>query len=171
MFRLFIFAFSLAFGTLAQAQDTTVGNGQTFGVWKVNCTAVAVGQTSCVLNQRVHRGTDNAFIAQVMAFQNADASKTYLAARVPAGAYLPTGFAIRAEDEEEVLPFVWQSCMNGLCEAITEITPDKLAALAGKDRNILGAFRPNVQSEDFVFRFALTGAVEGLAALHAAKGQ
>lgn len=154
---------------IASAQESTVPNGQTFGVWTVNCTAVAVGQTSCVLSQQIHRGTDNAFIAQVLAFQNLDATKTYLSARVPLGAYLPAGFAIKAEDQEDVLPFVWQTCAADLCEALAEIDPAKLAELAGVERNILGAFRPNLQSEDFVFRFSMAGVIEGLAALDAAK--
>ena len=172
MFRRFLLTATLMFSALiGHAQEATVANGQSFGVWTVNCTAVAVGQTSCVLSQRIHRSTDNAFIAQIMAFQNPDASKTYLAARVPLGAYLPAGFAIRAETSLVELPFIWQTCEAQLCEAITEISPDFLATLSSDGTRVLGAFRPSAQAEDFVFRFMLTGVTEGLEALHKAKSE
>lgn len=165
----FLWASLFVWAGSVSAQDSHIPNGESFGVWTVTCTAIAVGQTSCVLSQQIHRGTDNAFIAQVLAFQTPDASKTYLSARVPLGAYLPAGFAIKAEDQEDILPFVWQTCAADLCEALAEIDPAKLADLAGTERNILGAFRPSLQSEDFVFRFSMEGVVEGLAALQAAK--
>ena len=156
---------------VSSASAQQVQNGQVFGVWRVNCTAIAVGQTACVLGQEVRRETDNAFIAQIMAFQTPDASKTFLSARVPLGVYLPRPFVLRAEDEDEEarVTFTWQACSNTLCEAVAEIEEATLARLAGKDRTILAAFRPNLQSKDFVFRFALTGAPEGLDALRTAS--
>lgn len=171
MYRLLSLVLLIPFGLSVQAQETSVSNGQVFGAWAVNCSAVGVGETACVLNQVIQRDTDNAFITQMMAFQNADASKTYLAARVPIGVYLPTRFAIRAEEGDEVLSFVWQACRPDLCEAIVEVEPDFLADLASDGRTVLGAFRPSPKGETFVFRFAMTGAMEGLAALQAAKSK
>lgn len=171
MLRFLITIFITLSSVSSQAQDSAIANGETFGVWEVVCSATGVGQTSCVLSQQIHRSEDNAFIAQVMAFQNADASKTYLSARVPLGAYLPAGFLMRSEDSEEALALIWQTCLSKFCEAITEISPEKLAELAREDSTVLGGFRPSVQGSDFIFRFAMTGAIEGLAALQAAKGQ
>ena len=153
-----------ATSAMAQAQDA-VANGQKFGAWTVNCTAVAVGRTVCTLQQQILRSSDRAFIAQMLAFQSPDRSKTYLSARVPNGVYFPAGFVMKDEQSEDVLQFVWQSCGRDLCEALAEIDPEALADMAGTDKVILGAFRPNIQSENFVFRMSLNGAPEGLAAL------
>jgi len=153
----------------ALAANEPVANGQRFGAWAVNCSAVAVGQTLCMLEQRILRSEDRAFVAQLLAFQSPDGAKTYLSARVPLGVYLPAGFAIRAADAEDVIRFQWQACGRDLCEALAEIEPAALAALSGSGTPILAAFRPTIQSEDFVFRFSLDGAPEGLAALAAAK--
>lgn len=167
MRKLLITIAALVFGATAQAQ--TVTNGQTFGNWTVNCSATGVGETACVLAQRILRSEDRAFIAEILAMQSRDGAKTFLAARVPVGVYLPAGFAMRATDSDDVTTFIWQTCGSELCEAIVEIEPETLATLAREDQVVLGAFKPNLQSENFVFRFSLAGAVEGLAALQAAK--
>ena len=159
---------ALAAAHTAQAQEP-VQNGQVFGAWTVSCEAVAVGQTACVLNQQILRSEDRAFVAQMLAFQSPDGTQTYLSARVPVGVYFPAGFAIRAEDSEDVTNFVWQTCGRDLCEAVTEITPEALAELGAEGRVVLGAFRPAIQAENFVFRFSMNGAADGLAALSTAQ--
>lgn len=161
--RRLLIALSLLIAPHANAQE--VQNGQVFGSWTVNCTAVAVGRTLCTLQQRILRSEDRAFIAQLLAFRSPDQSKTYLSARVPNGVYFPAGFALKEDGSEDVLQFVWQSCGRDLCEAVVEVEPDMLSNMAGADKVILGAFRPNIQSENFVFRLSLNGAVEGLEAL------
>lgn len=162
--RPFLFALTAVIcSTTAEAQ--AVKNGETFGAWTVNCSAVAVGKTACVLAQRVLRSDDRAFIAEILAFQSEDGSKSYLSARVPIGVYLPAGFAIRAEDSDEVVNFAWQTCGRDLCEAVVQIDPQTLADMAVDDLSVLAAFKPNLQAENFVFRFSMDGVVEGLAAL------
>jgi hypothetical protein len=88
---------------------------------------------------------------------------------VPEGAYLPAGFAIRRENSETALPFVWQACVQGLCEAVTEVAPALLTDLSADGQAVLGAFRPTTTSETFVFRFGMQGVNEGLAALAASR--
>ncbi len=161
--RRILIALSLLMAPAAHAQD--VQNGQVFGSWTVNCTAVAVGRTLCTLQQQILRSEDRAFIAQLLAFRSPDQSKTYLSARVPTGVYFPAGFALKAEEADEVLQFVWQSCGRDLCEAVIEIEPETLTQMAGEEQTILGAFRPNIQAENFVFRLSLNGVIEGLDAL------
>lgn len=165
--RAFVLALSLLVSHAAKAQD--VQNGQAFGDWAVNCSAVAVGQTACVLQQQILRSEDRAFVAQLLAFRTPDHSKTFLSARVPVGVYFPAGFAIRPENSDEILRFVWQSCGRDLCEAAVEIDAETLAKLTAEGTTILGAYRPNIQAENFVFSFSMTGAAQGLDALKRAQ--
>lgn len=157
-----------ASAALAQTGDepaTRIANGQTFGAWTVTCEAIAVNETACILNQNLLRSSDNAFLAQMLAFWSADGSQRYLAARVPLGVYLPTGFAMRIDDSEEVIPFVWQACSQTLCEALIEIDDTMLADLTAPDTTIVASYRPNLVTEPVVFRFGMGGADTGLAAL------
>ncbi|WP_280842543.1 invasion associated locus B family protein [Sagittula salina] len=151
-------------GSPALAQD--VSNRQSFGAWTVACEALGMNRTACVLNQTLSRDTDQAFIAQMMAFWSADGQKMYLAARVPMGAYLPSGFAIRAEAKDEAVPFVWQSCQGKICEAMREVDSEMLDELELDNGAVLGSFRPRLGMDPIVFRFSMEGLREGLAALH-----
>ena len=158
---------TLLFSPVAQAQE--VQNGQQFGAWAVNCSAVAVGRTACVLQQQILRSEDRAFVAALLAFRTPDQSKTFLSARVPVGVYFPAGFAIRADGTDEVLNFVWQSCGRDLCEAVAEVSPGALTAFSQTDTSVLGAYRPGIQAENFVFRFSMDGVIAGLEALKPAQ--
>ena len=144
--------------------DTVVGNGQRIGAWTVSCVAVAAGQTSCTLAQRITRTADGAFVADVVALRDGE-DKTYLLARVPIGAALPSGFAMREEDSEEMMQFAWQVCSAQLCEALLEIDDAQLAALSAEDNSMIAAFRPTLRAEPFVFQLSLAGMQEGLDAL------
>ena len=158
----------LATTAIAQTAETTpqrVVNGQTFGAWTVTCEAVAMNETACVLNQNLVRSTDNVFLAQMMAFWAGDGSKRYLVARVPLGVYLPSGFAMRAETNEDIIPFDWQACSQTLCEALLELDDEMLANLTAPDTTIVASYRPNMQAEPVIFRFAMTGAQDGLEAI------
>ena len=66
-------------------QPMRIANGTRFGAWRVNCEAIAVNETACVLSQRLVRTSDNVFLAELLAFWSGDGSKSYLAARVPTG--------------------------------------------------------------------------------------
>ncbi|OCX66477.1 hypothetical protein BFP70_04390 [Thioclava sp. SK-1] len=156
-------------GTQAFAQSsntpTRVVNGQKFGAWSVSCEALAVNETTCVLDQKLLRSEDRAFLSQVIGFWSADGTQRYLAARVPVGAYLPAGYALRAEDSDEVLNFTWQTCGRDMCEALLELDQDTMQSLATSEGQIIGSYRPNVQAQPVVFTFSATGLADGFTAL------
>jgi invasion protein IalB len=150
------------------AQTEAPRNGQRFGNWVLNCEAVGVNQTVCVLTQRFVRTADQAYLGDLLAFANREGDKLYLAARVPVGAYLPSGFSIRPEASEEQTVFVWQTCTPQICEAVIELTADQITALEGAG-DILGGYRLALGAEPVVFRFQMAGVTEGLAALTGAN--
>lgn len=152
----------------AQDAPPPVANGARIGAWTVTCEAVAVGQTACVLSQRLVRSADNAFLAELLAFRSADGARTFLAARVPNGVFFPSGFALRPEESEAQRDFVWQSCSRDLCEALLEIDPEALDELEAAEA-LLAGYRPALTAEPLVFRLSLEGATEGLDALDAAR--
>lgn len=147
-----------------------VANGTRFGNWTLTCEALAVGETACVLNQRIARSSDGVFLSDFLMFWNPRAEdEIFLAARVAEGAYLPAGFAIRGESaaDDAQRDLTWQSCSGDLCEALTAFTSDEIAALEdGGD--VIAGYRPSLQSEAVIFRFSMVGAGAGLDALKAA---
>ena len=58
-----------------------VANGERFGAWTVQCDAIAVNETVCVLSQQLVRRSDRAFLAQLLAFSNGDGTRRFIAAR------------------------------------------------------------------------------------------
>lgn len=178
-----ILAFSLLPGLAMSQDDTTetaeaapaeetapvrIANGQRFGAWTVTCEAVAVGETACVLSQRLVRTSDNAFLAEVLAFWSADGEQSFLAARVPNGVYFPSGFAFKPSDSEERAEFVWQSCSADVCEALLTEELTKLEEYAASEEGVVAGYRPNLRSEPLIFRMDLSGIGEGMTALKAA---
>lgn len=152
---------------VTSAQSDVVLNGQQFGAWTVNCVAVAVGQTNCLLTQRILRSSDGAFIADVITTENSDGG-TFLIARVPLGVFLPGGFAMReaeSEDREDLLQFDWQLCNTEVCEALLAVDAETVETLSAEDNSMIAAFRPNAQSEPFLFQLSLNGMTDGLNAL------
>ncbi len=163
--RSFAFAaFGLFAAAPALAQDA-VANGARFGAWTVSCEALGKDRTACVLVQRLNRDSDGAFIAQMLAFWSADGTKAYVGARVPTGAYLPTGFAIQAPGAEQSVPFIWQSCNGTICEALREIDVEAMGAFDTTEGAVLGRFRPRLGMEPLVFSFSMQGVTDGLVAL------
>lgn len=150
----------------AAAAAPRIANGTPFGNWLVTCEAVAVNETTCVLTQRLSRSTDNAFLAEYLAFWSGDGTKRYIVVRVPNGVYLPAGVAIRpeADPEDAEIDFVWQSCGRDLCEALIELDDELAARLDGAEK-LLAGYRPNIQAETLVFPLSFAGLEEGLAAL------
>ena len=72
-------------GTAAETTtvpEARIANGTRFGAWTVNCRAVAVNETSCVLSQRLVRTSDNVFLAEILAFWSGDVTRAFLGARV-----------------------------------------------------------------------------------------
>lgn len=156
-----------AVSAAAQSADARppVANGERVGAWTVTCEAIAVGETACVLTQRLVRTQDNAFLAELLAFESGDGSGTYIAARVPNGVYFPSGFAFRPDDGDERFDFTWQSCTRDLCEALLQIDRETLATLAAAEAGVIAGYRPSLALDPLVFRLSLEGAIEGLAAL------
>lgn len=153
---------------IANAQETSetprIANGQQFGAWTVTCEAIAVNETACVLSQRLVRSSDNAFLAELLAFWSGDGEQTYFAARVPNGVFFPSGFAIRADEAEERQDFAWQSCSREICEALLTVNMDEIKTLEEAESLIAG-YRPNLALQPAVFRLSIEGATEGLTAL------
>ncbi|QYK40840.1 MAG: invasion associated locus B family protein [Paracoccaceae bacterium] len=152
----------------AGAPPAAPRNGDTFGAWVLTCEAVGVNQTTCALRQRVLRASDRAFVADMLAFSNRDGSKRFLAARVPLGVHLASGFAIRPRDAETETPFVWQICNREICEALAEVTDDQLAEFDDAE-SMVGGFRPGMTAQPLVFGFSMAGVVDGLIALDASR--
>ena len=162
--------FNVSLGALlvassVSAQDAEVVNGQQFGGWVVSCEATGVNRTACILSQTLTREGDGAFIAQVMAFWSGDGAASFLAARVPMGVYLPTGFILQGEDAEEGVPFIWQTCTGQVCEALRQADEGLLRTLAVDNETVVGQFQPRLDMEPFLFRFSMAGVIEGLEAL------
>lgn len=151
---------------VAEQAQQRIANGTQFGAWTVTCEALAVNETACVLTQRLVRSSDNAFLAELLAFWSGDGSRSYLAARVPNGVFFPSGFAFKPEESEEQQQFVWQSCARDLCEALLEVDMETVKGLEAAESLIAG-YRPSLQSEPLVFRMTMDGAEEGLMALKA----
>ncbi len=157
----------------AQSADATakdVVNGSRFGAWTVNCQALGVNKTSCVLTQRLVRSGDGGFLAEVLAFSNADDTKRYLAARVPNGVYFPAGFAMRPAEATEETRFIWQSCSAKLCEALIELAPEDLATIEASEKGVVAGYRPGLSAEPVVFSMSVAGMAAGLDALAEARG-
>lgn len=159
-------------GARAQSTDGAakeVANGSRFGAWTVNCQALGVNKTSCVLTQQLVRSGDGGFLAEVLAFSNADDSKRYLAARVPNGVYFPAGFAMRPAEATEETRFIWQSCSAKLCEALIEIAPEDVATFEASEKGVVAGYRPGLNAKPVVFSMSVAGMVAGLDALAGAR--
>ncbi|TDK51810.1 invasion associated locus B family protein [Antarcticimicrobium luteum] len=157
---------------MAQSADgdaKEVTNGSRFGAWTVNCQALGVNKTSCVLTQRLVRSGDGGFLAEVLAFSNADDSKRYLAARVPNGVYFPAGFAMRPAEVTEETRFIWQSCSAKLCEALIEIAPEAAASFEASEKGMVAGYRPGLTADPVIFSMSAAGMTAGLDALAGAR--
>ncbi len=154
----------------AGGQAEPVANGARFGQWAVSCQALAVGETACMLEQRLVRSSDGAFLTDLLLFSSPDGSRTYLSARVPIGVYFPHGFALRPVAQEEgETRLIWQSCSRDRCEALIELDAETLAGLEAAEGGLIAGYRPALLADPVVFRFSVAGASEGLAALNASR--
>jgi invasion protein IalB len=144
-----------------------LANGTRFDRWTLACEALAVDRTLCVLTQRLASPGGDTLLAELVAFWDGAASTRYLSARVPEGVYLPSGFALQPDDGEQI-DFVWQACADGFCEALIELTDERVAEIDGADA-VLAGYRPALGADPVAFRFSAEGLDEGLAALKAAR--
>lgn len=164
---LFAAALPLAAAAQEAAPETApeVTNGQAFGDWTVRCEALGMNRTRCMLSQTISMREGNRLLAELLAFWSDD-GKEILAAQVPVGAHLPSGFVLQPEGapEDQRLDFTWQACNPRICEAVA--LPDQAAIdrLVGAER-VLAGYRPAVGGEAAVFPISTKGLTEGLAAL------
>lgn len=151
----------------AEAPRERVMNGQPFGAWAVACEAIAVGETACMLSQRLVQSSNDTFLAELLAFWNPDGTQAFVSARVPNGVFFPSGLAMRpdgAEDDSAQIEFAWQSCTAQLCEALVELDVDAMSDFEGEGAMVAG-YRPSVTAEPLVFRVNVAGLEDGLMAL------
>lgn len=138
--------------------------GARFGAWTLACEAIAVGETACVLTQRLRRASDNAFLADLLLFWDGTLEQAWLAARVPTGVYFPDGFTLAIEGAETGTQLIWQACSPELCEAALPIDFAALQAMEEAE-TLRAVFRPAVTVEPLAFRISLEGGRAGLEAL------
>ena len=94
-----------------------VANNAAFGDWLVKCEAVSTTDNACRVEQMQTRSDTNELLARFVALGTTEGGAV-LFAQVPAGAYLPSGAAIRLDVEgAEQTQMIWQTCMSSLCEA------------------------------------------------------
>ena len=160
-------AFALAVPQAALADRLEAG--ARFGDWTVACEAIAVNETICVLSQQLIARNGDRFLTELLAFNDAEAPRAYLAARVPLGVYFPPGFSMRPEGAGEALDFEWQSCDASLCEALLVLDDAALQSLSAEVTAIAG-YVPVTGAEPLVFRVGTEGLADGLAALARAFG-
>lgn len=151
------------------AQDKLLANGTRIGSWTVACEAIAVGVTKCALSQRLVRTDDNSFLVELLALWNEDLDKRLLIARVPTGAYLPSGFVMGLGDGKDQKTFAWQACGAQVCEALLELDDATLGDIGALEEVTVG-YRPSVQVEPLVFKIVVDGLSDGLAQLYTALG-
>lgn len=166
-------AAALAIGVFGAAGDAAaqgrLANGAQFGNWTVNCEAIGVNETICVLSQRLVASSGQRFLAELLAFADPDSPGAYLAARVPLGVHFPAGFALREEAGEEQLLFEWQSCSMELCEALIRFDPEGLQRLDASE-SVIAGYLPQIEADPLVFRIGVAGIRDGLIALAGATG-
>lgn len=174
MFRTLISAALLSAASVipAGAQDAAeteaparIANGQRFGSWTLSCQAIAMNETSCILEQTLMRSSDNAFLARLLAFWTPDGEKAVLAAQAPLGVHLPSGFVFRVGESEDVSTMTWQTCNQNICEAVIELDEALLDQVSAPETPITASYLPPASTEPVVFRLSMDGLKEGLEAL------
>lgn len=174
MFRTLISAALLAASSAipAIAQDATEGdvstriaNGQRFGSWTLSCQAIAMNETSCILEQTLLRSNDSAFLARMLAFWTPDGEKAVLAAQAPLGVHLPSGFVFRVGEGEDLSTMTWQTCNQSICEAVIELDEALIDQLSAADTPVTASYLPPASAEPVVFRLSMDGLNAGLDAL------
>lgn len=156
-------ALSFALGAVPLAAQDSL-QGKTFGDWQVDCTALGEGH-GCILQQSFTLQGSGAPVAQVLMFWSHDASRKFIGMRVPLGSYLPGGIEIRAEDEDQAQPLIWQSCVPLGCDAVHDLSDERLANFSDDGGAALAGYVPALGKDPMVFRFSMAGALEGLEAL------
>lgn len=149
------------------AQQDRISVGSRFGGWTVACEAVGVGETVCVLSQRLMRSADGAVLADLLAVPGG-ADTVLLAARVPLGVHLPSGLAMAPAGSDTQVALEWQACTAAFCEAAVRLDAETVAAIEAAGQMRVG-YRPRLGAEPLVFAAEAAGLAEGIAALRLAQ--
>ncbi|WP_417249514.1 invasion associated locus B family protein [Celeribacter sp.] len=146
-----------------------IANNTAFGDWVVSCQAVTVKNTVCRLVQEQRVANSNQLLARFIAIPAEDGA--VLIAQVPMGVYLPGGAVYRFEgkDDLEQRDMVWQTCLNGVCEAAAPLSEDELK-LFGENAAILFGYKPTADGEPMVLRVNVEEFNTALELLKEAKG-
>ncbi|SOH94854.1 Invasion protein IalB, involved in pathogenesis [Monaibacterium marinum] len=129
--------------------------------WSLDCRAVAQGETSCVLAQRLVAPGDDAEIAQIVLRRNAGG--TALVLRVPTGVNLTQNAAYRV-DGGAGMPLRWTACDAQYCLAVAPLSDGQLDGLRGGITATFG-YQPLAADQAVLFDASLLGISAGLAAL------
>ena len=141
-------------------------NGAQVGDWTVVCEAIAVNRTNCALTQVRVRTEGGALLAGVVVAPAGEAgADTVLTVRVPAGAWLAAGVALRADSEgSQPVELDWQVCGAELCEAAVQLDTAALDTLTAAGVAILG-YSPTPGAEPLLLTIPMNGLSEGLSGL------
>ncbi|MBD3802913.1 MAG: invasion associated locus B family protein [Thioclava sp.] len=162
--------------TMAQAAETTaptevadIANNTAFGDWILSCQAATVKKTVCQLVQEQRVKSSNQLLARFIAMPAKDGA--VLIAQVPMGVYLPGGAVYRFENKEDLKQrdMVWQTCLNGICEAAAPLSADELK-LFDENPAILFGYKPTATGKPIVLRVSTKDFSKALEVLKKAEG-
>lgn len=156
---------------LVRAQDaSSAQNGTQFRDWTLACRAVAINETSCVLNQVLVNAGDQTFLAEfgVSLQSSADGPLAVLVMRVPTGVMLLVRPAAEVDgDADNRINLQWQSCDTRFCAASAILSSEDTARLRKGQKAVVG-YQALGQSDPSVFQVSLLGMTAGLNTLEAA---
>lgn len=146
-----------------------IANNTAFGDWVVSCQAATVKKTVCRLVQEQRVKNSNQLLARFIAIPAKDGA--VLIAQVPMGVYLPGGAVYRFEGKDDLKQrdMVWQTCLNGVCEAAAPLSADELK-LFGENKAILFGYKPTADGKPVVLRVSVEQFNKALEVLKKAEG-
>jgi len=146
-----------------------IANNTAFGDWVVSCQAATVKKTVCRLVQEQRVKNSNQLLARFIAMPVKDGA--VLIAQVPMGVYLPGGAVYRFEGKDDLKQrdMVWQTCLNGVCEAAAPLSADELK-LFDENKAILFGYKPTADGKPLVLRVDVEQFNKALGVLKKAEG-
>ncbi|KFE36567.1 invasion associated locus B family protein [Thioclava atlantica] len=149
--------------------SSDIANNTAFGDWVVSCQAATVKKTVCRLVQEQRVKNSNQLLARFIAVPAKDGA--VLIAQVPMGVYLPGGAVYRFEGKDDLKQrdMVWQTCLNGVCEAAAPLSADELN-LFNENKAILFGYKPTAEGKPVVLRVSVEQFNKALEVLRKAEG-
>jgi len=133
-----------------------------FGDWIYGC--VEQPQTKelrCFINQSLSNGENLVFFWRIMQDGKGGLANIW---QTPQAVQLNRGIALDAGTPEPVV-IPYQSCGNGRCGAVANMTPEYVAILSNAEKLVASVFARNGQKVDMPL--SVNGLADGLAALQA----